>query len=340
MQTHSPTPTPNPTPNPPAADWRAQYLADITQAIETHQRQGEPAQDLQLMMTTTGRQALIDALQAAGSLAPFRNERFNQVPVLQYRHLEGDADWCLVAYYGHSGQRLAPISGRVPAEAAQAPLAPPRDPAPHTPAPRALLEAIDQALMVHLDARHELKNLRLYLTPECKQVLEHELTDRLANPPAEPLQCMGISTWLKKTGSLNGDWSLCHKDPATGALGHCISGHLNGLTPAAELEMVIPIPTRQEYEDEVPRGRLSWAGYISHLVAAALEGPGENRPEFWAHPQVCEAHPHLPFPHGTIDGVPSAGCSGPGMPAPYTLRPGQPAPTRIVIQLVGKAGGQ
>lgn len=109
------------------------------------------------------------------------------------------------------------------------------------------------------------------------------------------------------------------------------AGPDTGNTEDAPGVCTIPIPTRAEYEAEVPAGVRSWAGHLGQLVAAALE---DARTWNTGAPQICEEHPHLPFPHGTIRGVPRAGCSGPGMPAPGCLQPGQPVPTQIVLQVI------
>lgn len=320
-------------PIPTAADWRTQYLEAIGEAFNQHATFGTPANNLQLMMTVTGRQALVQALGETGDPARFRNERYLNMPVVQYNMLQGGADWCIVAYYPPGETRLLPIRGCVPLGYRLLPYARHEAAAPHTSAPGPLLDAIYKAMAVHADSRHRVEDLRLYVTEPCQLALVVEAgaaKDSLPMP------------WRIKPGNEDGDWSLYYRDPTSHELRHGISGNMHGYGPASAPapDACILIPTREEYEAEAPPGTGSWERRIGALVAAALEGPGENLPEFWRDPQVCEAHPHLPFPHGTIRGVPTAGCSGPGMPAPSNLRPGQPAPTRIVLQVVGKVGGQ
>lgn len=97
--------------------------------------------------------------------------------------------------------------------------------------------------------------------------------------------------------------------------------------PCAGSDAVLFLPCIEQFlaeaDDPSP---LAYGAFIHQLLDHALGKPW-NTGGVW----VCEAHPHLPFPHGGADG---SECPGPGMPPPVRRGLGQPAPKSLRLVLV------
>lgn len=97
--------------------------------------------------------------------------------------------------------------------------------------------------------------------------------------------------------------------------------------PCAESDGVLLLPSLELFLAETyDPSPLAYGAFVHRLLDHVL-----GKPWHIGSAWVCEAHPHLPYPHGGPDGCE---CPGPGMPPSVRRGPDQPTPKSLRLVFV------